>query len=57
MAQLIKKDSLLLKMYLANNKTEIDKEAADVFPDGNVNKKDSLYLKQYLAGLNVILGQ
>ena len=52
-----KKDSLLLKMYLANNKTEIDKEAADVFPDGNVNKKDSLYLKQYLAGLNVILGQ
>ena len=52
-----KKDSLLLKMYLANSKTEIDKNAADVYPDGIINKKDSLYLKQYLAGLNVKLGQ
>ncbi len=51
-----KKDSLLMKMYLANNATEIDMQAADVYYDGNINKKDSLYLKQYLAGLDVELG-
>lgn len=51
-----KKDSLLMKMYLADNTTEIDKEAADVFHDGVINKKDSLYLKQFLAGLDVELG-
>jgi len=43
-------------MYLADNSVEIDKEAADVFYDGEINKKDSLYLKQYLAGLDVELG-
>ena len=52
-----KKDSLLLKMYLADNSVTIDKKAADVYLDNSVNKKDSLYLKQYLAGLDVILGQ
>lgn len=51
-----KKDSLLMKMYLADNSTDIDKEAADVFHDGVINKKDSLYLKQFLAGLDVELG-
>ena len=43
-------------MYLADNSTDIDKEAADVFHDGVINKKDSLYLKQFLAGLDVELG-
>ena len=52
-----KKDSLLLKMYLADNSVTIDKKAADVYLDNSVNKKDSLYLKQYLAGLDVVLGQ
>lgn len=51
-----KKDSLLMKMYLADNTTQINEAAADVFPDGAINKKDSLYLKQYLAGLDVELG-
>lgn len=51
-----KKDSLLMKMYLADNSKDIDKEAADVFHDGVINKKDSLYLKQFLAGLDVELG-
>lgn len=51
-----KKDSLLMKMYLADNSTVIDKQAADVYADGIINKKDSLYLKQYLAGLDVELG-
>lgn len=51
-----KKDALLLKMYLADNSTEIDLEAADVFADGVVNKKDSLYLRQYLAGFDIELG-
>lgn len=51
-----KKDSLLMKMYLADNSTIIDKQAADVYADGIINKKDSLYLKQYLAGLDVELG-
>lgn len=51
-----KKDSLLMKMYLADNSTVIDKKAADVYADGIINKKDSLYLKQYLAGLDVELG-
>ena len=51
-----KKDSLLMKMYLADNTTVIDMQAADVYADGNINKKDSLYLKQYLAGLDVELG-
>jgi len=51
-----KKDSLLMKMYLADNTTTIDMQAADVYVDGNINKKDSLYLKQYLAGLDVELG-
>ncbi len=52
-----KKDSLLLKMYLADNSTEIDERAADVYADGVINKKDSLYLKQYLAGYDVTLGE
>ncbi len=52
-----KKDSLLMKMYLADNTTEIDTLAADVYADGNINKKDSLLLKQYLAGLDVTLGE
>lgn len=51
-----KKDSLLLKMYLAGNTTDIDTDAADVFTDGSVNKKDSLLLKRYLAGNDVVLG-
>lgn len=51
-----KKDSLLMKMYLADNSTVIDTDAADVFADGVINKKDSLYLKQFLAGLDVELG-
>lgn len=51
-----KKDSLLMKMYLADNTTVIDMQAADVYADGSINKKDSLYLKQYLAGLDVELG-
>ena len=51
-----KKDSLLMKMYLADNATVIDMQAADVYADGTINKKDSLYLKQYLAGLDVELG-
>ena len=51
-----KKDSLLMKMYLADNSVTIDKQAADVYVDGRINKKDSLYLKQYLAGLDVELG-
>ena len=51
-----KKDSLLMKMYLADNSTTIDMQAADVYVDGSINKKDSLYLKQYLAGLDVELG-
>ena len=51
-----KKDSLLMKKYLADNTTDIDQEAADVFSDGVINKKDSLYLKQFLAGLDVELG-
>ena len=51
-----KKDSLLMKMYLADNETVIDMQAADVYADGSINKKDSLYLKQYLAGLDVELG-
>lgn len=51
-----KKDSLLMKMYLADNTTQINEAAADVFPDGAINKKDSLYLKQYLAGLDIELG-
>lgn len=51
-----KKDSLLMKMYLADNSTAIDTDAADVFADGVINKKDSLYLKQFLAGLDVELG-
>ena len=51
-----KKDSLLLKKYLADNTEEIDSEASDVYKDGIVNKKDSLRLKQYLAGWNVALG-
>lgn len=49
-------NSLLMKMYLADNTTQINEAAADVFPDGAINKKDSLYLKQYLAGLDVELG-
>lgn len=52
-----KKDSLLLKMYLADNTIKIDKKAADVYADGSINKKDSLRLKQYLAGLDVKLGE
>ena len=51
-----KKDSLLMKMYLADDSTVIDERAADVYADGAINKKDSLYLKQYLAGLDVELG-
>lgn len=51
-----KKDSLFMKMYLADNATVIDMQAADVYADGSINKKDSLYLKQYLAGLDVELG-
>jgi len=51
-----KKDSLLMKMYLADNTTVINMQAADVFVDESVNKKDSLYLKQYLAGWDVVLG-
>ena len=51
-----KKDSLALRKYLADNKYDIDKEAADVYYDGTVNKKDSLRLKQYLAGWKVTLG-
>lgn len=51
-----KKDSLLMKMYLADNSTTIDMQAADVYVDGSINKKDSLYLKQFLAGLDVELG-
>ena len=51
-----KKDSLLMKMYLADNSTTIDMQAADVYIDGSINKKDSLYLKQFLAGLDVELG-
>lgn len=51
-----KKDSLLLKMYLAGSTTDIDTDAADVFTDGIVNKKDSLLLKRYLAGNDVVLG-
>lgn len=51
-----KKDSLLLKRYLADNTVEIDKKAADVNADNSVNKKDSLRLKQYLAGWDVKLG-
>jgi len=51
-----KKDSLLMKMYLADNTTVINQEAADVFADGSINKKDSLLLKQFLAGLDVELG-
>lgn len=51
-----KKDSLLMKMYLADDTTVIDMQAADVYADGSINKKDSLYLKQYLAGLDVELG-
>lgn len=45
-----------MKMYLADNSTVIDTDAADVFADGVINKKDSLYLKQFLAGLDVELG-
>lgn len=45
-----------MKKYLADNTTDIDQEAADVFSDGVINKKDSLYLKQFLAGLDVELG-
>ena len=45
-----------MKMYLADNSTIIDKQAADVYVDGSINKKDSLYLKQFLAGLDVELG-
>lgn len=52
-----KKDSLLMKMYLADNTTIIDQDAADVFADGLINKKDSLLLKQFLAGLDVELGE
>lgn len=51
-----KKDSLLMKMYLADNTTVINQDAADVFADGAINKKDSLLLKQFLAGLDVVLG-
>lgn len=51
-----KKDSLLLRMYLADNSIVIDMQAADVYADGVVNKKDSLYLKQFLAGWDVELG-
>ncbi|MGN0441313.1 MAG: dockerin type I domain-containing protein [Acutalibacteraceae bacterium] len=51
-----KKDSLMLKRYLADNTVKIDKKAADVNADNSVNKKDSLRLKQYLAGWNVKLG-
>lgn len=51
-----KKDSLLMKMYLADNTTVINQDAADVFADGAINKRDSLLLKQFLAGLDVVLG-
>ena len=51
-----KKDSLLMKMYLADNSTVIDMQAADVYADGIINKKDSLLLRQYLAGQDVELG-
>jgi len=52
-----KKDSLLMKMYLADNLTTIDVQAADIYVDASINKKDSLLLKQYLAGLDVELGE
>ena len=52
-----KKDSLLLKLYLADpTANPIDLAAADVNGDGVVNKKDSLRLKQYLAGWDVEMG-
>jgi len=52
-----KKDSLLLKMHLANHAVSIEEQAADVYADGIINKKDSLYLRQYLAGYNINLGK
>ena len=45
-----------MKMYLADNSTVIDMQAADVYADGIINKKDSLLLRQYLAGQDVELG-